>query len=104
MGIGELPISFSNSLLYINRDVEPFQNVGHGNADAITRHRFDLAVVLVKFLLEIIDAADCLIQCFLYHFGVGFAALQQVNYLLDFVLYLIYQKIRVIFVLVHFVQ
>ena len=41
-------------------------------------HGFDLAVVLVKLLLEIIDAADRFVQRLLHHFGVGFATLQQV--------------------------
>ena len=41
------------------------------------RHRFNLAVVLVKLLLEVIDAADRLIQRFLHHFGASRAALRR---------------------------
>ena len=46
----------------------------------------------VAYILKIIDAADRLIQRFLYHFGVRFAALQQVNDLLKLVPDLIHQK------------
>ena len=83
-----LPVPFSDGLLNINRNAEPLQNVGHSDSNTIPGHRFDLAVVLVKLLLEIIDAADRLIQRFLYYFSVGFAALQQADDLLEFVLYL----------------
>ena len=50
------------------------------------------------------DAVECLVQCLLYHFGVGFAALQQVNDLLELILYLVHQKIGIIVVLIHLVQ
>ena len=74
-----------DGLLGVNRNVEPLQNVGHGCRDTFPCHRFDLAVVLVKLLLEIIDAADRLVQRFLHHLGVGFATLQQVDDLLKLV-------------------
>ena len=35
--------------------------------------RFNLTVVLVKFVLEVIDAADSLVQFFLHRFGVFFS-------------------------------
>ena len=66
--------------------------------------RFNLTVVLVKFVLEVIDAANCFVQLFLHHFGVGFAALQQVDDLLEFVLYLVYQKNWIVIILIHLVQ
>ena len=95
-GNSKLPISFADSFFSINGDVKPLQNIGHSNSYTVSRHRFDLAAVLVKFLLKIIDAADRFVQFLLHRFGIRFAALQQVNDLLKFVLYLIYQKIRIV--------
>ena len=65
---------------------EPLQNVGNGVSNTIPGHRFNLTVVFIKFILKIIDAADRLIQRVLYHFNVGFAALQQVDDLLELIL------------------
>ena len=56
------------------------------SSNTIPRHRFNLAIVFKEFILKIVDAADRLIQRFLHHFSVGFAALQQVDDLLDLVL------------------
>ena len=59
------PIPFPDGFLGVNGDIEPLQNVGHIRRDTLPCHRFDLAAVLIKFLLEVIDAADRRIQRFL---------------------------------------
>ena len=41
------------------------------DADAVPGYRFNLTVVLVKFVLEVIDAANCFVQLFLHHFENG---------------------------------
>ena len=99
-----LPVSFPDGFLCIDRDVEPFENVGHSFGDTFTSDCLNLAVVLVKVLLKVIDSTDCLVQCFLNDFGVGFTTFKQVDDLLELVFYLVYQKCGELVISVHFSQ
>ena len=76
-GAGGLPVPLPDGLLCVDANAKPVQDIAGRLADAVPCNGFDLAVVFLEFILQVLDGPGDLVKFILYNLQIFFPGFQK---------------------------